>query len=325
MAAVEQELGLQLVAGVARRGLRPEVREPLQPRARNAAPGGQDPLGSAVGGSGRILLRAAGGHPGRQPWLVGPRPDHGLVPDLVHDIAAPVADEQARAVRAGGDGVEVGEHVVPRGVDEDVLAHRVRGDHLEGQLGDDPERPEGDHRAREVAVRAVEVRHLAVRPDPVEGGDRGGEDPVAVARAVRPGRRGPTDRDVRQRGHVLQGQPLRVERQGELRVGHARRHRDGAALAVDVQPTGHFLHVDENAGGVGDRVERVPCTQRLDPVVAADELLQLLDRARRDQLPLPELDVAGPVRRHRRPLARSWHDHATPGRRPARRPAAEAI
>ena len=68
---------------------------------------------------------------------------------------------------------------------EDPLAHLVRGHRVQGEVGDDAEGAQRDHRAVEpVAVRLpAEDADLAVGGDQFEGADRGAEAAVGVAGA----------------------------------------------------------------------------------------------------------------------------------------------
>lgn len=99
-----------------------------------------------------------------------------------------------------------------------VLPHPEGRLQVERERGDDPEPTECDDRAVEDVGMALARKSddLAVGRDDLHRRDRGGQAPVAVARAVRPGRASARDRDVRERGRVVEGEPRRVELGAEL-------------------------------------------------------------------------------------------------------------
>ena len=204
MAARQQVLRLELLAG-ARREAHAEVRQPVRP------------------GPGPAELRGAGGRVqpadhvpvdrrGRraeevvvhQVRLVGPALDPHLV-----DRVLPVG-EDADAVPARDDLVEVLAERVEGQALEHPLPHLEGRLHVQGEAGDGAERAEPDHHAVEVGVAPGELQQLPAGGHQLHRRDRGREVPVPDAGAVRRRRHGTGDRDVRQRGEVVQGQPLVV-------------------------------------------------------------------------------------------------------------------
>ena len=113
-----------------------------------------------------------------------------------------------------------------------------------------------------------------------------GEGAVPVARAVRPGRDRAGDRDVGERGEVVDRPPTR--RAGRRRSRRtSRRPERPRSPASNWSALRHGVQRHQLAGGVGEVVERVPRPQRADPRCPCNQLLQLIDdspaRAMRSQ------------------------------------------
>ncbi len=154
-----------------------------------------------------------------------------LDPHLVDRVTP--ARQHAHAVAGAGDRVEGLEQPVPRELLEHTLAHLVGGLDVEREAGDDAERAEADDETVEVRVAARGGDDLAARRDHLQGGDRRREVAVRVPRPVGGGRDRAGDRDVRERGKVVQRHPVGVEGGGQLAVGDARAEGDGAARVED--------------------------------------------------------------------------------------------
>ena len=168
----------------------------------------------------------AGGAGARQ--LGGRIAGAALEPDLV-DLPAPARERR--------DGVRAREDVVAERVPgeplEDVLAHLVGRLDVQLEAHDRAERAERDDVALEVLLTAADGDELAAGGHELQRGDGRGEVAVAVARAVRGGRDGARDRDVRQRGEVGERHALAGQLGRQRAVADAARHGDDAAPVVD--------------------------------------------------------------------------------------------
>ena len=109
----------------------------------------------------------------------------------------------------------------------DDLGHLVARLHGEREVGDDAECAERDDRAGKAlgVAFAGERVDLAIGADELERGDGGREISVVHARAVGGRGAGSGDRNVRQRGEVVQGEAGAVELQGEVRRSGYQRQR----------------------------------------------------------------------------------------------------
>src|SRR4051794_3661348 len=214
-----------------------------------------------------------------------------LDPQLAGLLGQP-AGEHAHAVAAREDRVETLEQHIPGQPLEDALADLVGRLDVQRDPRDRALRAEPDHHAVEVRVAAPRADELAVRRDELERRDRRGQVAVAVARAVRRRRHRPGHRDVRQRGQVVQRQPVAVQRLGQVPVAHAAGAPDRAA--VDFDRRRQRVERDELVG-VRDVVEAVARAEHADARRPRDDLTQRVDRARAVH-PLRAVDeVAGPV------------------------------
>ena len=139
--------------------------------------------------------------------------DRALDPDLLDRVALPVG-EQADAVAARHDLVEVRFERGQRQVAIHVLADVEGGLNVQRQPGDDAERAEADDRAGEgVAVLlAREGDEVAGGVDEFDRRDRRRQVAEGRPRSVRGGRAGAGDGDVRQGGDVVERVALLVER-----------------------------------------------------------------------------------------------------------------
>ena len=200
-----------------------------------------------------------------------------LDPHLVHRPTP--ARQHAHALTGGGDLVEVLEQPVPREVLEDALPHVVGGLDVERQASHHAERAEADHQAVEIGVAAGRGDDLAGRRDHLQGRDRRREVAARVPGSVGGGRNRARDRDVRERGHVVQGHPLAAQRTGQLAVGDAPAERDGGGRPVDDDVGGERGELHQLLG-VGDVVEGVPRPDRSHLTCRGDDLLDLLERRR---------------------------------------------
>ena len=226
----------------------------------------------------------------RRPAVVDPR----LGPDLV-DVVADVAGEEADAVGAAHEGVEVLEG---RGPGQALVhgLHHVEGRHrVELERGDHAEGADGHDRRGEGLVAPADDLERPVGPDDLDGRDGGRQRGVARPRAVRAGLDGAGDGDVGQRRQVREGPAATLELDGEGRVRRARADPDGAGRLVELRRHVERLGRDEHAVGVGDEAERVARAQRLHATARGDDLAHLVDAGGAAQLARPVLDVAGPV------------------------------
>ena len=143
-----------------------------------------------------------------------------------------------------------------------------------------PSAPSADDDAVEVRVAARDAHELAGRGDELEGGDRpwrgcrcaSPEPCVAVATA-------PRDRDVRQRGEVVQRQRLRRERLGEVAVAQRGRSKATVPASRSTDDVGRQRLERHELVGVGDVGERVARAEHADARRAGDDLAQLVERS----------------------------------------------
>ena len=176
---------------------------------------------------------------------------------------------------------------------EDVLAHGEGRHELQGQAGHDAERAEVDDGSGLVAGRDRD--QVAVRGDDLHPGDRRGQAAVADPGAVRPGRAGAADGEVRERGEVAQREASRVDVPDQVRVRRPRRDPYGGVARSRRRARGQPQRRHERPRGVRDVGERVRAADRPHPAGARDQRLQLRDRAGAVPLGRAEADVARPV------------------------------
>ena len=124
------------------------------------------------------------------------------------------------------------------------------------------------------------------------------------------------DRDVRQRGEVVQGQPLVVEPLDQLAVLQPRAEGDRLRAVVHEHAGGErLLGVQrlerDQVRGVGDAVERVPRAEHVHAGRAGDDVPQLVEARRPVQPRRPVAVVARPVG-SRRPRLGLDHLHPAP-------------
>ncbi len=232
-----------------------------------------------------------------------------LEPDLTDVVA--VVEEQTHAVRARHDLIELVQQHLPGKVLEYLLPHEVAGLDVKRQPGHHPQRPEVHDHPGEVVVLARDVHDVAVAGHQLERGYGRGEVAVGVAGAVGGRRDRPTDGNVGQGGHVVKGQPFALERTGKIAVANAGVHRDSLSAAVDGDALVDRLQRDQ-LGGVGDVVEAVARTERVDLWGAGHDRPQLVDRGRSMELRRPVGMVACPVRQTRRFVAASGRHRSAP-------------
>src|ERR1039458_6066887 len=193
---------------------------------------------------------------GRREWLAVS--DTTLDPDLFDALLLPVG-EQADAVGARLNVIEMVLHLSERHVLIHVLPHRIGGLDIERDPGDHTESAETDHGAPEdLAVGlARQFHHFACRGDDFEGGDRSGEVAVLLARAVRGGAAGSGDGDVGKRSQVVQRKTLAVEVRAELAVRDARIASPRAGDWVERHHLMHRFQRQQVVTAVRDGVETV--------------------------------------------------------------------
>ena len=160
--------------------------------------------------------------------------DAALYPDLAEALVLPIG-EQADAVGAGFDGVEVVFHRARRRDFRRRIGASEGGLDVEGDFGDYAERAEADDCALERVgvLLAGQFDDVAGGSDEFQGGDGGGEVAVFFAGAVGGGGAGSGDGDVRQRGEIVEREAFGVEKRGELAVGDAGIDGDGAGLGIE--------------------------------------------------------------------------------------------
>src|SRR6185437_13397013 len=139
------------------------------------------------------------------------------------------------AVGAAEDGVEVVLELIEGEIFVDDLCHLEGRDDIESGSGDNAQASEGDSSAEDLVAIffAGDVDNVAVGGNDLHRRDSGGEVAVFVTGAVCGGGTGSGDRDMRQRGEVVDSEALRVEIRSELPVGDAAADRDGASLGID--------------------------------------------------------------------------------------------
>ena len=188
-----------------------------------------------------------------------------------------------------------------------VDAAQREGRHrLQRDLGDDPQRADGDAR-REQVVAAVEVDHRAARGDQAHGAHLRGDVAQRHTGAVRGGGDRAGDRllvDVAQVGHR---QPVLGERLAEGVQADTGLDADQAAARVGVQQRAHAIEAQQRAVGEHGGRERVARPRDAHAASGRDRALDgahdLPDRGGPlDRGGLAAL-ITGPVAPHARTLA----------------------
>ena len=105
--------------------------------------------------------------------------------------------------------------------------------------------------------------------------------PFFDAGAMRAGGAGTGDRDMRQRGQIVERESLLIEIRAQLPVAHSRLDRDPPRRAIELHDLLHLAKREEIVGAVGNPVEAVAGAENLEPLVFSDELLDLRQRGRR--------------------------------------------
>src|SRR5690606_3836907 len=126
---------------------------------------------------------------------------------------------------------------------------------VEGDVEHGSERAESHHGAREVVIPSAKPPDLTGCAEQRESAHGGGEGADSVAGAVRSGRDGAGDGDVRQRGQIVQGEPLRLERGRDVAVAQRTADAYRIPLLADLDDGRHPIQCDVGADGVGDVVE----------------------------------------------------------------------
>jgi hypothetical protein len=162
-----------------------------------------------------------------------------LDPDLIRGLSP--AGEDADAVVARDDLLEVLEESVPAQAFEDPLAHLVGRLYIQGDPGDRAERAEPDHKAVEVGLASGGLDDLTAGRNKLEAGDRRREVAVRDARAVCRRRHGARNGDVGKRCEVVKGYAFGAQRLHQLAIPHSRVECDRVCRVVDDYVHGHGL------------------------------------------------------------------------------------
>ena len=243
--ARQEVLALQLLAA-ARCELHAEVRQPVEPRPRHPAL-----LGDRLGRPALEHVHRRGGGEGAEELarrLCGGVADPALEPHLVDaDVGPP--GEEADAVGAARDRVDVLGQRLPAEPREDVLAHVVGRLDVEGHGGDDAEGAERHDAALEVGVAARHPADLAIGADDLECRDRRCERAVLDSRPVSARRDRARDGDVRERREVAEGPALRLQPGRHVAVCRPAGDPGRAGLRVDLHRRRQVGERDEHATG----------------------------------------------------------------------------
>ena len=205
--------------------------------------------------------------------------------------------EEADAVGAGLDGVKVVFHGGEGEIFVDVLAHLVGGLDVEGDFCDYAQRAEADDGSLEKVVVLLprEFHDVASGGDEFERGDRGGEVAIFSAGTMRGGAAGSCYGDVRERGEVVESETFGVEQRGQLAVGDAGVHCDGARLGIERDDFVQWLQGQKSVFGIDNVVEAVARAQDFEFGLFLDEILNLGERLGGVQAVRAVFEVAGPV------------------------------
>ena len=143
--------------------------------------------------------------------------------------------EQADAVAARLDGIEVAGDFHQGHVLVHVLAHHVGRLDVERDASDDTERSESDDGALErlTVLGARQPLELTGRAHELDRRHRRRQRAVGLARAMRAGADRAGDRNVGQRRQVVQRPPLLMQDGRQLTVGDARADRHGIGFDVN--------------------------------------------------------------------------------------------
>ena len=245
--------------------------------------------------------------PGRRAARVGAR-HAALQPGLRDGVPAPVR-KQADAVGAGGGGVEILQHRLPRKRFKDVLPDHERGFDVQGHLGDDAQCAEAHDGAVEVGRAApAEVVDGSVRCHDFQRGDGGCQVSVGIPGSVGGGCDGAGHGDVRKGGEVGQRKAVGLQLLREGAVAGPAGYRDGARGGVDADARVQVFQRDQGAGGVGDGVEGVPGAECADLRGAGHHVLDFLESARAVDGSRRVAVIAGPVQFRRGAAGRCGAD-----------------
>ncbi len=169
------------------------------------------------------------------------------------DIFA-IVQKQTHTVSARHNRIKPIEQHLPGKMLEDLLPDEIGGLNVECQPGHHPQRANPHHHPGEVVVAPRHVQNVALARHQFQRRHRRRQIPVPITRSMRRRRHCPTDRDVREGSHVVEGKPLAIERPGQIAIAHRRIQGDGHRIPVDLDPPIEPLHRHQ-LSGVGDVVE----------------------------------------------------------------------
>src|SRR5436309_4585466 len=147
----------------------------------------------------------------------GPVFDATFDPDFIDASLLPVG-EQADAVASGYNLLEMIHELSSGQVQVHVLTHQEGGFDIQRDLRHYAKRAEiNDGRLKPAAVLfARELQHLAIRGHDFQGGNRRSEVCILYARPVGCRGAGAGDRNMRQRGEVVQRKAMLMEKRTQL-------------------------------------------------------------------------------------------------------------
>ena len=208
-----------------------------------------------------------------------------LHPDLADRRLVPHR-EQADAVGALEDRVQVGFDRRPRKLLEDVLAEDERRDHVERHAGHEAERSEAHNGAVEIFVAATEPADRPVRTRRARAMQTPADNdwlrapepcvPVAIA---------PPTETCGSDARFGSARPWLFQRAAQVAVADT--GFDGDRLVPDLDDAIEVLGREEHARRVRDEAEGVACAERPERLGVGDQLLRLVHRPR-PQDPLVE-------------------------------------
>src|SRR5581483_1346317 len=166
--------------------------------------------------------------------------NNALDPDLRSAVVLPVGKE-ADAVSAAEDGVQIVLKLIEGKIFVDNLPHLECGQQVEGDARDDAKRSERDNgTVKHFAIlSAGERSESAVGIDKFDGRNSGAEITVMNAGTVSGSRAGTDDRNMRQRGQVMQRVAVAVEKRRKLSIANTCPNRDGTRLGIN----GHLVQM----------------------------------------------------------------------------------